>query len=140
MGLLARVKKLFGGSPKAPEPTKRVVPIRRPPVEVAAKELRTWAPPPEIVEGPLTPLEIVMAATERAVSSTPPPPPPPPLPAPAVRIATDVETRRRPAPGERVVHLVFEDGSMVPGDETSEAARLAYLGRNILEQTRALSG
>ena len=29
---------------------------------------------------------------------------------------------------------------MVRGDDTSEAARLAYLGRNILEETRALSG
>ena len=138
MGLLARVKKLFGGPRKAPPPPPKVVPVRRPPVEVAAKELRTWAPPPEIVEGPLTPLEIVMAATERAVAVAPPPPPPPP---PAiVGAGTDLETRRRPAPGERVVHLVFDDGSVVPGEETSEAARFAYLARNILEETRALSG
>jgi hypothetical protein len=111
------------------------VPVRRPPVEVAAKELRTWAPPPEIVEGPLTPLEIVMAATERAVASAPPPPPPPP----ALEPATEVEARRPPAPGERVVHLVFEDGSVVPAEETVEAARLAYLAKNILDETRSLS-
>jgi hypothetical protein len=135
MGLLARVKKVFGRKKRAPEPPKRVVPVRRPTVEVAAKALRTWAPPPEIVEGPLTPLEIVMAATERAVASAPPPPPPPRHP-----VLEALETRRRPGPGERVVHLVFEDGSMVLGDETSEAARLAYLGRNIFDGARSVSG
>ena len=132
MGVLARLKKVFGGR-KAPEPPKPVIKVRRPPVEVAAKELRTWAPPPEIVEGPLTPLEIVMAATERAVAEAPPPPPPP--------AGVEAEIRSTPAlaPGERVVHLVFEDGSMVRGDDTAEAARLAYLGGNLLEETKGIS-
>jgi hypothetical protein len=132
MGLLARLKKVFGGGRKPQQPPPRVVPVRRPPVEVAAKELRTWAPPPEIIEGPLTPLEIVMAATERAVADVAPPPPPPPAAA-----GPTPDPARRPVPGERIVHLVFEDGSMVPAEETSEAARMAYLGRNILDGTRA---
>ena len=137
MGLLSRMKRAFGGGRKPQEtPVQAPPPRRRPPVEVAAKALRTWAPPPEIVEGPLTPLEEVMAAADRAVATAPPPPPPPP---PAAEATAGPEERPRLAPGERVVHLVLEDGTMVRAEETSEAARLAYLGRNILEETRALS-
>ena len=136
MGLLSRVKRVFGGGRKPPAPLPAPPPRRRPSVEVAAKALKSWAPPPEIVEGPLTPLEAVMAAADRAVAIAPPPPPPPPL---VVEPAPGPQERPRLAPGERVVHLVLEDGTMVRAEETSEAARLAYLGRNILEETRALS-
>ena len=136
MGLLSRVKRAFGGGRKPPAPLPTPPPRRRPSVEVAAKALKSWAPPPEIVEGPLTPLEAVMAAADRAVATAPPPPTPPP---PVVEPAPGPQERPRLAPGERVVHLVLEDGTMVRAEETSEAARLAYLGRNILEETRALS-
>ena len=136
MGLLSRVKRVFAGESKPPAPLPAPPPRRRPSVEVAAKALKSWAPPPEIVEGPLTPLEAVMAAADRAVATAPPPPPPPP---PAAEPALGPQERPRLAPGERVVHLVLEDGTMVRAEETSEAARLAYLGRNIVEETRALS-
>lgn len=91
-----------------------------------------WAPPPEIVEGPLTPLEVVIAAAEQAVAAPPPPPPP----SPQEPTAGSVVIPPGRAPGERLVHLVFEDGTMVPGDTTEESAKLAYLARNILLEAR----
>ena len=117
----------------APPPPVKMPPPRRPSVEVDAKELKGWAPPPEIVEGPLTPMEIVMAATREAVRT--PPPPPPPAAAPALEPAGTVTKVAR----GRVVHLVLEDGTVVPADETSEAAEFDYLARNILQETRPAS-